>query len=142
MTKVVIDASIALKWLMDDEECIEQAIALRDDGLKAVKALYAPTLLLYEAINGLVVASRRGRLPPVEIPDALGDLLAIGITMGTPDHRLIIASALAHRLTAYDSAYLALAEQADCDLWTGDQALYRSVSSKLSRVRWIGDYPV
>jgi len=140
MIKVVIDASVALKWLMDDEECVDQAVALRDDGLKTAKLLCAPTLLLYEAINGLVVASRRGRLPEQEIPGALGDLLAIGVTMRTPDHRLVTASALAHRLSAYDGAYLALAEQEDCELWTGDQALYRSVSDTLKRVRWIGDY--
>lgn len=141
MNKVVIDASVALKWLMDDEECVGQALALRDDGLKTAKALYAPTLLLYEVINGLVVASRRGRLPTEEIPGAVGDLLAIGVTMRTPDHRLITASALAHRLSAYDGAYVALAEQEDCELWTGDRALYRSLISTLKRVRWIGDYP-
>ena len=140
MTKVVIDASVTLKWLMDDEECVDQAVALRDDGLKTAKVLYAPTLMLYEVINGLVVASRRGRLPEQEIPAALEDLLAIGVTMRTPDYRLITASTLAHRLSAYDGAYLALAEQEDCDLWTGDQALYRSVSSTLKRVHWIGDY--
>jgi predicted nucleic acid-binding protein len=48
--------------------------------------------------------------------------------------------ALAHEITAYDSAYLALAEQEGCDLWTGDLSLYRAVSKKLRWVRWIGDY--
>jgi predicted nucleic acid-binding protein len=140
MTKAVIDASVALKWLMDDEECVGQAVALRDDGFKAAKVLYAPTLLFYEAINGLVVASRRGRLPEREIPDALEDLLAVGVTMRTPDHRLVTTAALVHRLSAYDGAYLALAEQEDCELWTGDQALYRNVGGAMKRVRWIGDY--
>ncbi|MCS7197807.1 MAG: type II toxin-antitoxin system VapC family toxin [Candidatus Bipolaricaulota bacterium] len=49
-------------------------------------------------------------------------------------------TALAHKITAYDSAYLALAEQEKCDLWTGDVAFYRAVCKKLRWVRWIGDY--
>ena len=30
---VVVDASVVLKWLFDDEECVSQAVALRDDFL-------------------------------------------------------------------------------------------------------------
>ena len=30
MTRVVVDASVSLKWALDDEEHVEQAVALRD----------------------------------------------------------------------------------------------------------------
>ncbi|MFN4218617.1 MAG: type II toxin-antitoxin system VapC family toxin [Candidatus Bipolaricaulia bacterium] len=60
--------------------------------------------------------------------------------MRTPDPQRVSALALAHEITAYDSAYLALAEQESCDLWTGDLSFYRAVSKKLRWVRWIGDY--
>lgn len=139
--KLVIDASVALKWQLDDEECVHQAVALRDDSLRRSVEMCAPTLLLYEIINGLVAACRRGRLPSAEVSEAISDLLAIGISMRTPDPQRVAASALAHEVAAYDSAYLTLAEQEGCEFWTGDRALYRAVGKKLHWVRWIGDYP-
>ncbi|MCX8103722.1 MAG: type II toxin-antitoxin system VapC family toxin [Candidatus Bipolaricaulota bacterium] len=60
--------------------------------------------------------------------------------MSEIDPQRVTALALAHKITAYDSAYLALAEQEKCDLWTGDVAFYRVVSKRLRWVRWIGDY--
>jgi predicted nucleic acid-binding protein len=139
-SKFVLDASVALKWQLNDEECVSQAVALRDDALKHSAEICVPTLWLYEIINGLVMASRRGRFPSAEVSQAMSDLLAVGISMRTPDPQRVSALALAHEITAYDSAYLALAEQEGCDLWTGDLSLYRAVSKKLRWVRWIGDY--
>lgn len=139
-TKLVIDASVALKWQLDDEECVLQAVALRDDCLKKSVEMCAPTLWLYETVNGFIVASRRGRFPSAEVSQALRDLFAIGVKLRTPDPQRVAALALAHEITAYDSAYLALAEQEGCDLWTGDLAFYRAVGKKLRWVHWIGEY--
>jgi predicted nucleic acid-binding protein len=50
---LVVDASIVLKWQLDDEEYVTEALALRDAWIKkqAVRLL-APTLLIYEVVNG------------------------------------------------------------------------------------------
>lgn len=138
-SRLVIDASVALKWQLDDEECVPQAVARRDDCLKKSIEMCAPTLWLYEVINGFVVASRRGRFPSAEVSQALGDLFAIGVQLRTPDPQRVTALALAHKITSYDSAYLALAEQEGCDLWTGDVALYRCVSGSrvLKALEWV-----
>lgn len=141
-TKLVIDASVALKWQLDDEEYVHQAVALRDDSLRGSVKIYAPTLLLYEAINGLVAASRRRKLPAPEVALAINYLLAIGISIKTPNLQRATALALAHNVAVYDGVYLALAEQEDCEFWTGNYALYRAVNRKLRWVRWIGDYPL
>ena len=45
-----------------------------------------------------------------------------------------------HKLAAYDAAYLALAEDENCDLWTGDRAFYQAVRRETPRLKWIGDY--
>ncbi len=141
-TKLVIDASVALKWQLDDEEYIQQAVALRDDSLRRSIEICAPTLLLYEVINGFVVAARRGRLPSAEVSHAIRYLLELGISVRTPNPQRVAAFALTYGVAAYDGAYLALAEQESCELWTGDLALYRAVGKKLRWVRWIGDYPL
>lgn len=77
---VVVDASVVLKWQLDDEEHIRQAIALRDDFyvLGGVKTI-APHLLIYEAINGIVTATQRKRLASDKALEAMSNLLALGV---------------------------------------------------------------
>lgn len=40
----------------------------------------------------------------------------------------------------YDMQYLAVAELADCELWTLDRKLVNAVRGKNKRVRWVGEY--
>ena len=45
-----------------------------------------------------------------------------------------------YSISAYDAAYLALAEALDCVVWTADRPFYQAVFIQGTRVRWIGDY--
>jgi len=60
---VVVDASVVLKWQLDDEEYIPQATTLRNDfyAQGAIKAI-APYLLIYEVVNGILTATRRKKI--------------------------------------------------------------------------------
>jgi len=73
---VVVDASVVLKWQIDDEEYIPQAIALRDDlyALRAIKAI-SLYLLIYEVMNGIVTAIKRERLASNKTLEAMSNLL-------------------------------------------------------------------
>ena len=75
---VVVDASVVLKWQLDDEEYIPQATALRNDfyALSVIKAI-APHLLIYEVINGIVTATRRKRLDSDKALDAMDNLIKL-----------------------------------------------------------------
>lgn len=57
--RVVIDASVALKWLLRDEEIVPQADALLDDLLAGQLSVVVPTLFDYEVANVLRVAVSR-----------------------------------------------------------------------------------
>lgn len=47
---------------------------------------------------------------------------------------------LAYDRSAYDGAYLALAEEMESKLVTGDRRLYKAVKNRLPWVLWIEDY--
>lgn len=137
----VVDASVVLKWQLEDEEAVPQALALRDDFLlHGLVSLAAPSLLVYELTNGILTAVRRGRLTRNLAEEALRLLLAAGIRMLPVDPLQALALSLRWKLSAYDGAYLTLAEQLDSEVWTGDRAFYIACRKKGSRVRWIGDY--
>ena len=139
---VVTDASVALKWGLDDEEHVAQAVALRDDWVLYKKyRLVAPSLFYYEVINGLRTAVLRGRITQELGAEILKNILGIGVLLVDPEAEHIYRLACGYGIAAYDAAYLALAEALDSPLWTGDKPFYRAVHGKASRVRWIGDYP-
>ncbi|MBI2329202.1 MAG: type II toxin-antitoxin system VapC family toxin [Chloroflexi bacterium] len=137
----IVDASVVLKWQLDDEDCISQATALRDDYYaRGAISLIAPQLLVYEVVNGIATATRRKRLTPNKAIEAMDNLLALGIELREVAPLKVLELALKHDLAAYDAAYLALADAESCDLWTGDRAFYQTVKDKSRHVRWIGDY--
>jgi predicted nucleic acid-binding protein len=138
---IVADASVVLKWQLDDEDYILQAISLRDDfySQRTVDVI-APHLLIYEVANGIATAIEKKRIASDKATEALSNLLALGIELREVEPLRILEVALKYNLAAYDAAYLALAEQEKCELWTGDRDFYQAVKNELSWVKWIGDY--
>lgn len=62
-TKVVIDASVALKWQLDDEECVSQAVALRDDCLKKICRDVRPDAMALRNCQRLHCGFAEGTVP-------------------------------------------------------------------------------
>jgi predicted nucleic acid-binding protein len=136
---IVVDASVVLKWQLDDEECISQALSLREDFyLKRSCQLIAPHLLIYEIINGILVAARKKRISSEQVSEITINLLSMGILLKDIDPISVLELALRHNISAYDAAYLSLAKSEHCELLTGDKKLWESVKDK--QLKWIGDY--
>jgi predicted nucleic acid-binding protein len=131
---VVVDASVALAWILPDERPAALAALQRirdDEGL-------APALWWYEMRNGLVVNERRGRLSLEETERALRDLSSLTIAIDrSPDEAAVMALARRHRLTVYDAAYLELAMRRNLPLATLDAQLARAAQAE--RVALVGD---
>jgi len=120
----VIDASVAIKWVIDEPGTTE-ALSLRRH------RLLAPDLLVAECANILWKKVRRKELSEDEALLA-ARLLARSDMEFEPMRALLepatrLAIALDH--PAYDCAYLALAEARGCDFVTADAALRRKVLS-------------
>ncbi len=118
-----------------------EALALRDDFLLHGRInLAAPSLLVYELTNGMLTATRQGRLTRDQAEEGLANLLAVGVRLMAADPSRIFSLSLLWKISAYDGTYLATAEKLDSEVWTGDRAFYTACRRKGSRVRWIGDY--
>lgn len=89
--------------------------------------LHAPTLIDFEVVSALRGLTLRGQLSATRALDVLSDFDDL------PMHRWPSADALRRRafqlrdnVSAYDAAYVALAEALDCPLVTRDGRLARS----------------
>ena len=141
---VVVDTSIALKWVLREGDS-PQAEALLDDWFKQGITIVAPSFLAYEIANALYQKSRKGEIDLPQTKKALKALDLLGISFNFPGDFTLSRRALelanSFNLPAtYDAHYLALAEQLVCDLWTADTRMWNSIQGKLTWVRWLGNY--
>ena len=144
MKTLVVDASVGVKWQLDDEEHVDKAEAIKGAFVRRALTLMVPVLFAVEWANALNVAIARGRFPAEAWREALEDLDALQLSVGNPPGLLFEAWQMArlYGRTVYDGLYLALANIEHCEMVTGDRKLFNAVSSHLDWVRWIGDYVV
>lgn len=114
----VVDASVALKWVYEEESGAETARELLRPGF----LLTAPSLWLFECANGLQRRYKAGRLSEAEASALYGYLARIPVAL--IEGRDLAAEAYALALTlrhpVYDCSYLALALRENAPLVTAD----------------------
>jgi predicted nucleic acid-binding protein len=127
---VVIDASAAACWVFKDE-----ATRATDDLLIRVrsKGAVVPALWNWEIANLLIAAIRRVRITAADARAYVADLavLPIAIDIDASDRawRETFLLAQAHNLTAYDAAYLELAQRTGLELASKDAALLAAAAA-------------
>ena len=62
MPKLVLDASVAIKWVNPHEPLADKAILIREDYERGYVSLVVPTFWDYEVANGVNKAVARGQL--------------------------------------------------------------------------------
>lgn len=137
---MVIDANVVLRGFFPDEEGHAEAQAIIRAYAQEEIELLAPTLLPYEITNGILQAIRRARIDLNRGQEILTAFQGLGIpTMEVPWQRALELARTYDR-SAYDGAYLTLAEETGSKLVTGDRRLYNAVKDHMSWVLWIEDY--
>ncbi len=133
MKGYVVDASVAVKWLVA-EPFSEEAAVLLDSGA----TLVAPDLLFAEATSGLAAKHRHGEMNQEQLAEAV-DLLRLA-PVATPLSMRQLAPSTARLAVdlghpVYDCLYLALAIHEGYPLVTADTRFY----NKVRRHPYLGD---
>lgn len=141
---IAIDASVALKWWLRDEDATAEADEIQFGLLSGNLKIVVPALFDYEVVNTLKVAVVRKRITEAYALTAVSELVSYDIERH--DIRALQQSAFQlacrHQRSVYDAAYLTLAQALNLDFHTGNKRLFNAVSQVFSWVKWIGDYPV
>uniref|UniRef100_B0SZV9 Ribonuclease VapC n=1 Tax=Caulobacter sp. (strain K31) TaxID=366602 RepID=B0SZV9_CAUSK len=123
---IVVDASVALKWVLDNEDGSSRAISLIE-----TESLIAPDLWLIECANVLVMKARRGLITAEGARAALASIEATPVRIVPTRAHIAAAQAIAFELnkSAYDSLYLAIAVSERATMVTADAAFFRAASA-------------
>lgn len=116
---IVVDASVVIEVLLNTPAGIQMANRFFDPG----ETMHAPHLLDVEVAQVLRRYTRTGELDPTRGLQALEDLVDLPLTRYPHDLFLLRVWELRHNVTAYDAAYIALAEALGALLLTRDAAL-------------------
>lgn len=127
MSLFVLDASVTLSWIFEDEftAATDSLLQSLHDGEAEAPAIWA-----YEVGNVVAMAVRRGKLSSEQARSQLKSIGRLRIAVHPPVRMEIWGAILdmagLHRLTVYDAAYLHLAIQRSLPLATRDRALARA----------------
>jgi predicted nucleic acid-binding protein len=117
LNEAVLDASVVLKWFRaEGERRREQALFLRRSFEAGELGVFAPPLLWLEVVN---IAGCRWGWSQKKLDELAIRLPALGFELSEPDLTSVARWAGAG-LTAYDAAYVAVAEETGVQLITDD----------------------
>lgn len=121
---LVVDASVALKWVLDEEGSAEAR------ALPGAERLLAPEFLVLECANVLALRARRGGLTADNATEALAVITSAPVRLTPFPPHVAAAQRIAWKLerTTYDALYLAVALAEGAVLVTADVRFARAAA--------------
>jgi predicted nucleic acid-binding protein len=140
VNKLVVDASVGVKWLLDEVLSAEAEAILDSD-----HELIVPELFAIEVANVFWRKARSGDLSHAEAAGCFQDFveivrLRLRVMGSAPVQRDALKIASETGRTVYDSIYLALAISEACKLVTADEKFVNGLKATAyaDRARWLG----
>lgn len=143
MSAIVVDASIALKWVLPEPDS-SVAVALLNEWLTNDVRVIAPSWFAGEVANILYRRARRGTFTIQDAHRALTGVLTIVECMpesSAEAHRAMDIANTTARAATYDAMYLALALTRNSEYWTADEIFYNATKHAYPQVRWMSAHP-
>jgi len=141
--KIIVDASVVSKWIIQGEPWDGQAKLLEEKIANGEIEAYAPSLITYEVASVLYKSILKGNLETSDGAEALTAIGDIGVKIqkiGWNETSEILKTAIETNLTVYDAAYIYLSKKLDCKLVTADQDI-KMKGKEAAEIIMLGDLP-
>jgi len=138
---LVVDASVAAKWLVPEEDSDRAGHLLRA-WTQGKANLTAPDLILPEVASVLWKRVQRRTLPASVAQDLYSQLERLGIPLAASEGlvREALRMALLHGNSVYDGVYVALSRLLDWNYVTADVKLHALLSAHFPNIVLLHDW--
>ena len=126
---IVLDASVVLKWIVDDEDGGVSAARWKDAHVAGQEIVAVPDLLFYEIGNVLATKTRLSEAAIAEAFLLLWDFSLERFDLGLEEFQGSLALSRKYKITLYDAAYVELSRRLKCTFVTADKKLYEKIKS-------------
>lgn len=139
---IVLDASVAVKWYLQDEDLSADAATIRDDLAAARITVVVPDHFRVEVGNAIRNALRPNRLTVETARRAMTTLATLPVYPVPLDDLIVPAfdAAVHYDCALYDALYLSLAERLSCSFVHADRRLHNTLAGRLAHEVWVEDY--
>jgi len=124
---IVLDASVALKWILGEEEGGEEARLYKEGHITGKEPVAVPGLFFYEIANVLATKTRLNTKNAAEAFSLIWNFDLEVFSIGLDEFLEGIILSQQCEITLYDSAYVVLARKLGCPFVTSDRGLYEKV---------------
>jgi predicted nucleic acid-binding protein len=132
VSRFVLDNNVTMAWCFT-EEATEFTKTLLNRLSNLTDSAIVPVLWLYEVVNVVELAFRKGRITSEKADAFLDSLADLPIVVENPSRAQVTVTVRAlagqHRLTSYDAAYLELAIRHKLPIASLDAALLKAASA-------------
>jgi len=140
---LVVDASVAAKWYLQDEQDADRALLLFSRFTASQVDLFAPAYRRVEipAVITHATLTTPPRVTQMVAREEIATFLELDIeALESPELMLAAFDGVhQHGIALYDSLYLSLAQRLAIPFITADRRLYERIRH-LTDVIWLGDY--
>ncbi len=126
---IVLDASVVLKWIFDDEAGGDRAARLKEAHAAGHETVAVPDLLFYEIGNVLATKTRLSEAASAEAFALLWDFSLERFDLGLEEFQGGLALSRKYKISLYDATYIELSRRLKCSFVTADKKLYEKVKS-------------
>ena len=124
---IVLDSSVALKWIFADEEGAEHAERIRAEHVSGKNEIAVPSLFFYEIAN---VLATKVKLSEEEVLKAFELISAFEFNVHELDNSEFMEAmnlTMKHKVSVDDASYHVLASRLGCHFLTADRKFWEKV---------------
>jgi predicted nucleic acid-binding protein len=140
MSKKVLDASVGVKWFLE-EKYQRQALSILDRIFQNEIEAVVPEIFYLELANVFQKEVRKKVIKLKEAQENLENAMELPLKRHVHEDLFDIAldNALVFKISAYDALYLSLAEIYMAPLITADKELYKRCWRRFDFIEYLGD---
>ncbi len=124
---IVLDGSVALKWIFGEEEGGEKARLYKEGHVTGKEPVAVHSLFFYEIANVLATKTRLSTEDAAEAFSLIWNFDLEVFRLGLDEFLEGITLSRQYGITLYDAAYVVLARKLGCPFVTSDRSLYEKV---------------